>query len=116
MWPKLRKVIERKNLYPKNFSCSFPITADFAVKKLFEAWLYYIVEGRNFLVRYPNEYKCQLVLHQIDMAEKIVYSVNIEDAFPKTINTIEYNHAPDATLPLLQVTFGYGAWNPVGKY
>ncbi len=99
-----------------DFSCSFPMTGDFAVKKLFEEWMYYIVHGENFLVRFPDQYKVDLILHQIDTKEKEIYSVKIEDAFPKTISTIEYNQAPDAMVPILNVSFGYGAWHPVGKF
>ena len=64
---------------------------NYDTKRLFDKWVDYIVDPKSYLVRYPDEFKRDLVIKQLDDTDKVVYSAKIIGGYPKSIGGVAFN-------------------------
>ena len=61
---------------------TFMVGGDMKEKLFFDAWIQYINPSSSFNFRYKNDYASTLKVNQFDVRNKLVYSVDLIDAFP----------------------------------
>lgn len=97
---------------------SFLLLNDYKVKTYFDQWRGLIINEEAQTVGYKNDYQKRVVIHQLkDNPDQpgnyiSVYAVELIDAFPVTVNAVEFNNDADAFLEL-SVSFAYTNWRTI---
>lgn len=118
---------------------SFLLLNDYKVKRYFDQWRKLIVDEEAQTVGYKDTYQRRVVIHQLKVSagetdrsfiradngittqtvgrpffgeNESVYSVELINAFPVTVNAIEFNSDADAFLEL-SVSFAYTNWREI---
>lgn len=105
----------------EGISLTFHVDRDMVVKRLFDAWMESIVAGglapgylkNSYTVAYPKEYQVPLRINQLDEADNVIYSVELEGAFPKSMNLMDLNNSSQNQTHRLSILFAYRRWTPV---
>jgi len=108
-------------------SMSFYLLNDYGVKRYFDIWRKKIVNEETSEVAYKNEYSRSVKIHQLRKAqgaisrslgpvtlnarvgEGSVYSIELEEAFPTSISTVDLSNDLDGLLELT-VQLSYTRW------
>ena len=111
-------------------SMTFHVMNDYTIKKYFEEWQNKVISQDSFEVAYTNEYAEDVTITQLkkgtafdfpidkifgldpNFIDKKVYQVKLLDAFPTTMNAIEFNNEQDG-LVKLNVQLSYKNWTHV---
>lgn len=114
-------------------SMTFYLMNDYGMKKYFDRWMSKTVDQETGFVNYKKDYAHSVTIHQLRKPIVVktanigplvanlnagggsIYTVELEEAFPTTINAIELNNELDG-LVQLTVQLSYTKWNtkPVG--
>jgi hypothetical protein len=90
----------------EGFSIEFNMTADMMPKRVFDSWINLVVDSESYLMKYENEFKCNLHIIQTDLEDKKKYVLELDKVFPKTIRGISYSQA-GGDLTKFGVEFAY---------
>ncbi len=88
---------------------TFIIEDDMNQKIFFDAWMNYINPLYNNNFRYKGDYSTVVSVNQYDVTNNLVYSVNLYDAYPISINQMDLDWSNEA-YHKLTVTFAYTYW------
>jgi hypothetical protein len=104
-----REVIYNRNYDP--IQLEFLMDEQMSVKWFFDRWTEQIVDPRTRMMSYYNDYVSTVDLSQIDASdtEKVKYTIRLHEAYPKTIDAIQYS-ADSKNLVKLRVTLQYKYW------
>lgn len=111
-------------VYPRPFgveyggdglTMTFLIDQSMNIKGFFDAWISKIVDPFQYFVYYFNTYKTDITISQLDEKHNYVYTVVLEDAFPRNVALVEVNHGTQNQVHKLNVTFVYRRWKPIHR-
>ena len=88
---------------------TFIVDDDMSQKVFFDAWMSYINPLYNNNYRYKGDYATTLVVNQYDVSGEKTYSINLNEAFPISMNQMDLNWGDDS-YHKLSVTFAYTYW------
>ena len=91
---------------------TFLVDGSMNVKALFDNWVSKIIDPLQYFVYHPSSYATQIEIYQLDSNDEPVYSVILQDAFPKIVSTMELSQAAQNQVHKLHVTFAYRRWVP----
>jgi len=86
---------------------TFHMTNDFFVKKLLDLWMGKIINIDTYLLNYDNEYKTSIKLYQLDQSDKIIYGVELIEAYPYTVKALELNNGIENEIVSCSASFTY---------
>lgn len=123
-----------------SITLSFHVLNDYKTKDYFDKWQNLIVDQRTQQIRYANEYKKSVKIYQLSKgkafdigidktfkafglrfeldvdlrtSEKIVYGVELLDAFPITMNGIDLSDAASSQTLEVSISLSYRNWNRI---
>ena len=112
----LRKEIAYNAPVYQPITLSFLCTSELKEKKLLDKWNNFIVpnnKGKGFDVAYYKDYIGTIKVTLLDSDGKTSrYTQTYEEAYPKTVNSIELNHSTTNAVARVTVEFQYAYWNP----
>ena len=88
---------------------TFIVDDDMSQKVFFDAWMSYINPLYNNNYRYKGDYATTLVINQYDVSGEKTYSINLNEAFPISMNQMDLSWGDDS-YHKLSVTFAYTYW------
>ena len=88
---------------------TFVVSESMEEKLFFDAWMEYINPSYKFDFRYKNDYVSTLQVNQYDQQNNLIYSINLVDAFPLSVNQMDLDWGSD-TYHKLTVVFAYTYW------
>ena len=92
---------------------TFLVDGKMNVKSIFDIWISKIVDPIQYFVYHPSSYTSQIKIMQLDDEDNIVYTVVLEDAFPRNVGMLELNQSIQNQVHKLNVTFAYRRWYPI---
>lgn len=92
----------------------FHLTNDYYVKNIFDSWLNSIVNTETYIASYDEQYKTTVEIFQLDEQDRIIYGVQLNDAYPISISGIELDNKARNETQKLSVDFTYSTWVPIG--
>ncbi len=114
-----------------DINLTFHVMNDYSIRKYFEAWQNKVINQDTFEIGYANDFTEQVRIKQlrkgmafdfpidkifglnldldIRTQESIIYTCVLKDAFPTTMNTIEFSDEQDG-LVKLNVQLSYTNW------
>lgn len=111
-------------------SMTFYLLNDYGVMNYINEWKSYVIDETNFTAGYKNDYAKSIKIHQlrkpllgmskglgpirfnVGLGGGSVYSVELIDAFPRTINAISLSNDLDGLVEVT-VSFSYTNWKRV---
>lgn len=88
---------------------TFIVTDSMEEKLFFDAWMEYIQPSYRFDFRYKKDYVTTMQVNQYDYKNKLIYSVNLIDAYPIVINQMDLDWS-STDFHRLTVSFAYTYW------
>lgn len=97
--------------YPNGFTlpdvtCTFAQTNDYAIRTFFDKWFKLIVSD-EYTVRYASDYERSVIISQLDQQDKPVYTVELLNAYPVSMNSIELSNFNTDDVSRFDVTLTY---------
>lgn len=86
---------------------TFNLTNNYLVKKAFDAWMEKIINVDSYLLSYDSVYKRDINIAQLDENDQKVYSVQLMNAYPTTINSIDLDANSESAISKISVVFTY---------
>lgn len=120
----------------QDINMTFHVMNDYGIKKYFETWQDLAVDQTSFEVGYYNDYTFQIVIDQLKKGvtlptysfgnfldlftprtvtvanDQIIYSCQLTNAFPTTMNAIQLNNDQDGIVEL-NVQLSYKNWKQI---
>ena len=78
-------------------------------KRLFDDWMDYINPTNSYDFQYKNNYQGTIKINQYDHHGTNIFSVELQDAFPISVNQLDLDWSSDG-YHKLNVTFAYTRW------
>jgi hypothetical protein len=97
-------------MYGDNVSMSFICRPGLPEKAFFEQWHSQIFDPNTWEINYYKTYIGGITLHQLDKKDGKRYTVNIFEAYPKTIVAQTYNQSSNDSYQTLSVQFSFRYW------
>jgi hypothetical protein len=88
---------------------TFIVDDDMNQKVFFDAWMSYINPLYNNNYRYKGDYATTIIVNQYNVSGEKTYSINLNEAFPISMNQMDLNWGDDS-YHKLSVTFAYTYW------
>ena len=97
-------------MYGDNVSMSFICRPGLPEKQFFERWHEKIFSRDTWEINYYGSYIGDIKLHQLDKKDGKRYTVEIFEAYPKTIVAQTYNQSSNDSYQTLSVQFAFRYW------
>lgn len=94
------------------FSATFICSPDMREKTFFEEWQSGIINLNTWEPKYYDTYKGYLIITQLDERNNPTYTINVEEAYPKTIMPQDVGHAQGNAYQTIGIEFTYRFWRP----
>jgi len=97
----------------EGISLTFHVDRDMQVKKFFDDWTATIVDPDSGVVGFQEDYISTLTLKQLNEQDEVTYELELEEAFPRSVNLLELNNSAQNQTHRLNVLFAYRYWRDV---
>jgi len=103
----MRNTVKYANGYTfPDVTCTFNLTNDYRVKKFFDSWLKLIV-ANDYTIRYASDYERSVVITQLNQQNEQVYQVELLNAFPTSLSSIDLSNSTTDDISKFSVTLTY---------
>ena len=97
----------------EGISLTFHVDRDMQVKKFFDDWTSRIVDPDTGFVGFQEDYISTIRLRQLNEQDEVTYELELEEAFPRSVNLLELNNSAQNQTHRLNVLFAYRYWKDV---
>lgn len=88
----------------------FDVSGDLYEKQIVDAWQDLIVDSASKEIGYYDDYIGEIYLHQLDRNNNRVYTIVLTDAYPVTVNALQFSNSDMNATHKLAVLFSYKNW------
>lgn len=85
---------------------TFLETSNYSIRKYFDKWMKNIIDTDKYRVGYKNSFAHDIKIRPLSRKGEHVYGVNLEQAFPTTLNAVDFSNGADEIVRIT-VTFAY---------
>jgi hypothetical protein len=96
-----------------NLNLQFLVDRNMQVKQFFDSWVNGIINRDTYTANYRRNYATKIRIDQLDESDKIMYRVELEDAYPVVISPLTLDSGLNNTVHKLSVTFTYRRWKQI---
>ena len=102
----------------QSFGMQFYVDRQMTVKQYFDLWVQGIIDPVTYVANYQNNYITTIWVNQLDEADNVNYSIQINGAYPTVVAPLNVDHSQANTVHKLSVTFAFRNWTvaPVTSY
>ena len=97
----------------EGISLTFHVDRDMQVKKFFDNWTARVVDPDSGFVGFQEDYISTIRLRQLNEQDEVTYELELEEAFPRSVNLLELNNSAQNQTHRLNVLFAYRYWKDV---
>ena len=97
----------------EGISLTCHVDRDMQVKKFFDEWTAKIVDPDTGFVGFQEDYISTIRLRQLNEQDEVTYELELEEAFPRSVNLLELNNSAQNQTHRLNVLFAYRYWKDV---
>ena len=100
---------------------TFYLLNDYGMRDYFDKWMNSIVDQETYEVNYKTTYQRNIKIHQLlfpvtdktqTQITEFLYSIELENAFPISINSIDFSNDPDV-IGEVSVSMSYTKWRRI---
>jgi hypothetical protein len=85
----------------------FNLTNNYIVKEALDKWMGRIINADSYLLSYDTTYKRDISIAQLDENNSRVYAVQLRNAYPITVNSIDLDSNSESTVQKVTAVFTY---------
>jgi hypothetical protein len=93
---------------------TFILDGSMAIKSMFDYWMQCVIDPDNYSVAYQDSYTCHIEIRQLDKNNNIIYTCEMEDAYPFVQSAVEMGNSMTNQASHLTVGFAYRKWKNLG--
>ena len=96
----------------EDVSLTFYLTNDYEAKRYFDSWAALAIDPVTYELNYKygaSGYAQDVIIKQLNQRSEIVYTCKLKDAFPTTINAVEFS-SNEGSVVELNVQLSYTDW------
>lgn len=93
----------------------FNITNDFMPKLIMDKWLAKIINQWTYLVSYDGDYKCDIIIKQLDEADRIVFSAKLINAYPISVKGVLLDNSSESSVSRFSSTIAFDRFVSINK-
>lgn len=125
-FPPLNMLVRQLNIYGPlhqrpvsmdyggdGLAATFYVDRFMDVKQFFDLWMLSVVNRYTHEVSYQYEYVTNIQIGQLNRQNNLQYAVELEEAFPRSMNIMDLNAAAQNQPHRLTVVFAYRKWNVI---
>lgn len=86
---------------------TFNLSQNYLAKEALDKWQNYIIDESEYLLKYDSEYKRDINIYQLDELDKNIYTVKLKNAYPTTVQAIEFSDESTDTISTISATFSF---------
>jgi len=101
--------------YQNELQMTFRVGSDMFERVFFEDWMNAAYSNITADVEYPDAYRRSLKLYQLDMVDRKVLCIRLDDVFCKSVGDIELSTDASDQIETVTVTIGYTEYQIIGK-
>ena len=90
----------------EDVQCTFIVTNDYVIKRIFDTWKKTIITD-EFRLNYARAYERDVKIASLNQRNEKKYEITLENAYPITVASIDLNNGTSNEITKLQVTFTY---------
>lgn len=94
---------------------TFVVSRDMYEKNIIDEWMNLIHDPVTHEVGYHDDFVTNIIINQLDVADNIVHSVMLRDAFPMISNPLVVSNAEENMAHRLMCMFAYRRWERVSE-
>lgn len=94
---------------------SFYVDDEMKCRRFFQDWLGTVTTNGEMSFNYPEEYSVPVQITQVDQEGNVVYTVELEDAFPINLGEIQLAADANDQLMVQNVVFSYHKWKEIDQ-
>lgn len=94
-------------IYGSEISITFTLSADLFERRFFEEWMGLVCSRENYKLKYYNEYTTSIQINVLDRTDSVVFSVQLEEAYPKLIGDISMAYDRQDEVMKQDITLNY---------
>lgn len=91
----------------EDITMTFLLTNDYFAKRIFDRWINASVDQETYRILYDNYYTSTIQINQLDLEDKVIYSVKLLKAWPISYESITLDNGAENESIKLSVTFTY---------
>ena len=95
-------------------SMTFHLDSSMSIKRYFDDWMEGIITRDTYNVNYQTNYVTSILLRQLRQAntdkDDVMYEIELLEAFPRSMNVVEFNNSAQNQTQRLTVVFAYRYW------
>ena len=76
-------------------------------RRFFEEWMGLVCSRENYKLKYYNEYTTSIQINVLDRTDSVVFSVQLEEAYPKLIGDISMAYDRQDEVMKQDITLNY---------
>lgn len=95
------------NFIQEDATLVFNITNDYYAKKIFDSWQNKVISNESYLLSYDSDFKVDILIRQLDETDKIVYTTQLLNAYPISVQSVALDNSADSQTQKLSVVFAY---------
>ena len=92
--------------YAETVKMAFYLSSTHKEREYFTKWMDFIYKPDTYNLEYYDNYKASISIFQLDKSNKRVAGIKLEEAYPKTIDAIEYSQ-DTGDVALISVDFAF---------
>lgn len=93
-----------------NQQFTFKVSGDMFEKNIIDAWMNLVVNPFTHEVGYYDEYVVPITIHQLDIQDRIMHTVVLNDAYPVMSNPLVLSNVEANNVHELMTQFAYKSW------
>jgi len=105
----LRAVKKPYGYINEDVTFTYILTGDYFMKNIFTQWQEQIY-NTNQTLNYKKDYTSTVNIQQLNDKNVPIYTVQLRNAYPTTVNAIELNSGAENTAARITVTMAYDDW------
>jgi len=94
-------------------SATFLLDENLNIKRYFDNWQKEMYDVETYDIKYYVSYARDMTIKQLSGRNEVVFSCNVLEVYPKTIELIGLNHNSRSEASVLSVTLAYRDWEEI---
>lgn len=101
--------------YQNEIQLTFRVSVDMFERDFFERWMNRVYSPTTADLEYPDRYRTDLKIYQLDTSDKKTYCTELYDVFPKSMSDIELGTDLSDQIETINITLAYSEYQVIGK-
>ena len=97
----------------ENMSLSFKVDGTMNQRTIFDSWHNLVHDMDSFDFNYPNEYRTNVTVEQLNEHDIAIYGVNLHEVYPESVHSMELGQGINDSVHKVHVDLVFTKWTNI---